>query len=145
MDDIFIDPTRDAFGAFRDLPPDEPIEMLNLVRFRDEAAYPPDHECAGKPLTGAEAYKLYSRASGPVFARVGGTIIWSARPQLVLIGPADEAWDVAFAARYPSGSAFLTMVADEEYRRAVVHRQAAVATSRLIRTAPQGSGGTVFG
>lgn len=136
-----VDPARDAFDAFKDLPRDVPIEMLNLVRFRATAAYPADHPDHASGRTGAEAYATYSRESGPVFARVGGTILWSARPELALIGPADEGWDAAFVARYPSAAAFLEMVSDPAYRAAVVHRQAAVATSRLIRTRPRASGG----
>ena len=135
--DRHIDPEREAFDAFKDLPRDTPIEMLNLVRFRDRAGYPSDHPAAAEGVSGDEADRRYGRASGPVFARVGGEIVWSARPELVLIGPADERWDAAFVARYPSGAAFLEMVTDPAYRQAVVHRQAAVETSRLIRTAPR--------
>ena len=141
-----IDPTREAFDEFKGLPRDAPVEMLNLVRYRAEAAYPADHAAAGEGLSGAEAYRRYSRESGPVFERVGGAIIWSAVPQVVLIGPANERWDAAFVARYPSAGAFLEMVTDADYQRAVVHRQAAVATSRLIRTAPRsGEGQRGFG
>ena len=34
-----IDPERDQFEAFKALPRDQPVMMLNLVRFRDRAAY----------------------------------------------------------------------------------------------------------
>ena len=51
----------------------------------------------------------------------------------MLIGPLDEHWDVAFIARYPSAAAFLEMVTDADYRVAVMHRQAAVDDSRLVR------------
>lgn len=141
-EDRHVDPERTTFEEFKHLPRDEPVDMLNLVRFRDKAAYPADHPGAGSPITGADAYRLYSRHSAPIFARVGGVIIWSAMPQLILIGPAEERWDAAFVGRYPNASAFLEMITDEEYRKAVVHRQAAVQTSRLIRTLPrQGSSG----
>jgi uncharacterized protein (DUF1330 family) len=141
MDEAFVDPERAAFEAFKALPRDVPVEMLNLVRFRAQAAYPPGHPDAAGGLTGADAYRRYSEQSSPVFQRVGGSIIWSARPELVLIGPVDERWDAAFVARYPSAAAFLAMVTDPEYQRAVIHRQAAVATSRLIRTTPRLRGG----
>jgi uncharacterized protein (DUF1330 family) len=131
-----VDPTREAFEAFKELPRDQPIEMLNLVRYRAQAAYPADHPAAATARTGAEAYEAYARATGPIFARVGGTIVWSGAPRIMLIGPADEVWDAAFIARYPAASAFLEMVADPAYRAAVVHRQAAVETSRLLRTSP---------
>ena len=140
MSERYVDPSREAFDAFKQRPRDRAVEMLNLVRFREWAAYPTDHPAAGKRISGSEAYRNYSKDSAPIFARVGGTIIWSAAPELVLIGPPDERWDAIFVARYPTAAAFLAMVTDEAYRRAVVHRQAAVQTSRLIRTAPRQRG-----
>jgi len=76
--------------------------------------------------------------------KVGGKIIWSADPQFMVIGPKDEKWDIAFVARYPSGQAFLDMVYDPDYQAVVHHRQAAVKTSRLIRTKSRG-GSNEFG
>lgn len=139
MDQDFIDPTREVFAQFKDLPRDHPVEMLNLVALHSEARYEDGHQA-----TGAEAYAAYGRDSAPVLARVGGEVIWSGDPQLMLIGPSDEVWDVAFVARYPSGQAFLDMVYDPEYQEAVKHRQAAVRTSRLIRNKPK-AGGSEFG
>ncbi|MCA1749997.1 MAG: DUF1330 domain-containing protein, partial [Sphingomonadales bacterium] len=133
-------PSRGNFDAFKALDRDAPIEMLNLVRFRDEAAYPEGHGCADKGLSGAEAYRLYGKESGPVFARVGGSVVWSGTPEAMVIGPEEERWDAAFVARYPSARAFLEMVSDPDYQTAVVHRQAAVATSRLVRHAPRDPG-----
>ena len=43
-----VDPTREAFNAFKALPRDVPIQMLNLLRYRDVAAYPEGHENAGR-------------------------------------------------------------------------------------------------
>lgn len=140
----YIDPDRAQFDAFKALPRDTPIEMLNLVRLRDAAAYPEGHELAGQGLSGAQAYANYGRDSGPVFTRVGGTILWRGTFETTLIGPGDETWDHAFIARYPHSGAFLEMVTDPVYRGAVVHRQAAVLTSRLIRCG-EASGGATFG
>ena len=94
-----IDPERDQFEAFKALPRDEPVMMLNLLRFRDKAAYPD-----GRDVTGAEAYAAYGRDSAPVFQRVGGEIVWRGRPEVTLIGPRDEQWDLAFVARYPTAA-----------------------------------------
>lgn len=131
----YVDPERDQFEAFKALPRDTPVMMLNLVRLREQAAY-----ADGREATGAEAYAAYGRESGPVFHRVGGEIIWRATPQVTLIGPADEHWDLVFVARYPTAGAFLEMVTDPAYRMAVKHRQAAVLDSRLIRTTHAGPG-----
>lgn len=127
-----IDPERAAFDAFKALPRDEPVHMLNLIRLRETAQYPD-----GRQATGLEAYKTYGERSGPIFQRVGGSIVWRGAPKLTLIGPAEEAWDLSFVAAYPSAAAFLEMVSDPVYQsQAVPHRQAAVKDSRLIRHRP---------
>ncbi|MCR5860019.1 DUF1330 domain-containing protein [Mesorhizobium sp. J428] len=130
-----IDPTRERFGEFRRLPDDGPVHMLNLVRLRERAAYPDGREASGR-----EAYAAYGRESGPIFRRVGGRIAWSGDIRLMLIGPEEERWDICFIAEYPSAAAFVEMVKDPDYQKAVVHRQAAVEDSRLIRTAPKPAG-----
>ena len=140
MTDRFIDPERAQFEAFKALPRDEPVEMLNLVRFRERAAYPADHPRATEGLTGAEAYALYGRESAPVLDRVGGSVLWRGTMETMLIGPTAERWNAIFVARYPTAGAFLAMVTDPVYRKAVVNRQAAVETSRLIRCAPAEAG-----
>lgn len=135
----YIDPERDQFDAFKKLPRDTPIMMLNFLRFREKAAYED-----GREATGRQAYAAYSKKSGPVFTRVGGEIIWRGRPELMLIGPKDRHWDMIFIARYPDAGAFLEMVTDPDYRIAVRHRQAAVEDSRLIRTTESGEGKEFF-
>ncbi|MTI03881.1 DUF1330 domain-containing protein [Roseibium sp. RKSG952] len=136
----FVDPEREQFETFKGLDRDQPIEMLNLVKFRDIAEYPSDHELANARLTGAQAYRNYGAETAPIIKRLGASIVWRGAFQTTLIGPADESWDEVFIARYPSAHAFLEMVTDPIYRAAVVHRQAAVKTSRLIRCAPNESG-----
>lgn len=130
-----IDPTREAFAAFRAYDRAGPIHMLNLVRLREQAAYPD-----GRQATGAAAYAAYGRESAPVLARLGGRIVWRGRFELTLIGPDSERWDECFIAEYPSVAAFVEMLRDPIYREAVKHRQAAVADSRLIRLAPAAAG-----
>lgn len=127
----YIDPTKEDFARFRNMQRLGAIHMLNLLRFRPIAAYDD-----GTVATGEEAYRSYARESGPIFARLGGRQIWVGNPELTLIGPADEHWDLAFIAEYPSVEAFVEMLRDSEYRKAVRHRQAAVADSRLIRIQP---------
>jgi uncharacterized protein (DUF1330 family) len=125
-----VDPTKETFAQFRTDDRPGPIQMLNLVRLRAHAAYPD-----GRSATGAEAYEAYGRESLPVFERVGGRIVWQGRFELTVIGPAEERWDLCFIAEYPSVGAFVEMLRDPVYREAVMHRQAAVEDSRLIRLA----------
>jgi uncharacterized protein (DUF1330 family) len=135
----YIDPTKESFAAFRDLPREGVIHMLNLVRLRAQAAYPD-----GRKATGLEAYRAYGRESAPVFTRVGGRQFWLGKFEHMLIGPPAERWDLVFIAEYPNADAFIEMIRDPVYREAVKHRQAAVEDSRLIRLRPQPAG-TGFG
>lgn len=124
--------SKDSFQTFRAKDRPGPIHMLNLVRLRDLADYDD-----GRRATGAEAYAAYGRESQPVLERLGGRIVWRGRMEHMLIGPEDETWDLCFIAEYPSVQAFVDMIFDPDYRRAMVHRQAGCADSRLIRMEPQ--------
>ena len=128
---MHIDPSKQSFQAFKDLPREGPIHMLNLVRVRGKAEY-----TDGRKASGAEAYAAYGAESGPVFDRLGGRIVWRGRMNHMLIGPAEEQWDYAFIAEYPTADAFIAMLRDPVYREAVKHRTAAVSDSRLIRLSP---------
>ena len=124
----YINPTREAFDAFKALPRDTPILMLNLIRLRETAVYEDGETCSG-----AEAYRRYGEYSGPIFRRLGGEIIWRGHMECMLTGPDDKRWDVGFVARYPTAGAFLAMVTDPDYQAIVHHRTVAVEDSRLIR------------
>ena len=135
-----IDPTREQFDAFKALPRDTPIMMLNLIRLKETATY-----ADGETCTGAEAYRRYGEYSGPIFRELGGEILWRGHQECMLTGPTDKHWDIAFVARYPTAGAFLAMVTNPDYQAVVVHRTAAVDDSRLIRFAPDEAGGGFAG
>lgn len=122
----YIDPDREAFRQFAQLSIDGPIDMLNLIKLKDQATYND-----GRAATGAEAYKAYTAAAASFFQEVGGKIVWRGQPRFPLIGPGDETWDTSFVARYPNQAAFLSMVKNEGYQAIIFHRQAGVLTSRL--------------
>jgi uncharacterized protein (DUF1330 family) len=137
MSDVYIDPGRDAWEVFKSLPRDRPIQMLNLIRLRTRAEYPPGHADHGKDISGADAYSAYGRTIGPHFAKLRARQVWAGKPQVMVTGPGSEAWDLAFIAEYPNSQAFIDMVRDPDYRANVVpHRTAAVADSRLLCLAP---------
>ncbi|WP_322866180.1 DUF1330 domain-containing protein [Aquicoccus sp. G2-2] len=128
--------TGEEFRAFRDVPRDGPIHMLNLVLLRENAEYPD-----GRVATGAEAYAAYGRETAHILEGLGGRIVWRGKMEAMLIGPqVGEGWDLCFIAEYPNVEAFVSMIKNPDYRVAMVHRQAAVKTSRLIRMEPLGAG-----
>ena len=133
----YVNPEKEAFRQFRELDGDGPVHMLNLVKLKDSAVYED-----GTMVSGKEAYAAYGRESSPVLKKVGGRIFWSGAFELMLIGPQDQTWDIAFIAEYPNSQAFVDMVKDPEYQKAVKHRTAAVATSRLVRFSPKKTSGS---
>ena len=136
----FIDPSSANFQAFKDLPRDEPIHMLNLLEYREQAEYPQGHEHAGKGWSGRRAYEEYGKTSGPIFRRVGGTIVWRGSFQTMVTGPDAKRWHDGFVAQYPNAGAFFEMIKDPDYQQAVVNRTAALVDSRLMRFEPGEAG-----
>ena len=134
-----IDPTRAQFDAFKALPRDTPIQMLNLVRLK------PPGRLSGRPSRPRQGPERAGRLSRlwphhrpDLFKRPGRSPrSGPARPgDRASPARADERWDLAFIAEYPNAGAFLAMVTNPEYREHVKHRQAAVEDSRLIRFSP---------
>jgi uncharacterized protein (DUF1330 family) len=142
--ETYIDPSAANFQAFKDLPRDTPINMLNLLLYRDIAEYPEGHEHACKGWSGRRAYEEYGITSGPIFRRLGGQILWRGTFQTVVTGPEGERWHDGFIAQYPNAGAFFAMIKDPNYQMAVVNRTAALVDSRLVRFAP-GEVGEGFG
>ncbi|MEP3051605.1 MAG: DUF1330 domain-containing protein [Erythrobacter sp.] len=143
MGQVYIDPSRENFDAFKSLPRDEPIHMLNLLLFRDNAEYPEGHEHHAKGWSGRRAYEEYGATSGPIFREVGGEIIWRGAFQTMVTGPTpdDKLWHDGFVARYPNSGAFFEMIKNPDYQIAVQNRTAALIDSRLMRFAPGEVGG----
>ncbi len=136
----YIDPTADGFAAFKALPRDEPIHMLNLLLFKDDAEYPEGHEHHGNGWSGRRAYEEYGKTSGPIFRRVGGSIVWRGGFQAMVTGPETREWHDGFVAQYPNSGAFFEMIKDPDYQKAVVNRTAALVDSRLVRFRPGEAG-----
>ncbi len=106
--------------------PDEPVVMLNLLRYREVAA--PGHGVDG--LSGRDAYAEYGRRFATLEPRFGGKPIWMGRALNTIIGA--EAWDVVILVRYPTRRQFVAMLNDPDYRAIAPIRAAALADSRLI-------------
>ncbi len=124
--------SKDSLQAFKDARRDGPVHMLNLIRLKETARY-----SDGRTVSGAEAYRDYMRLTGPLLGKVGGRVVWRGDFEMMMVGPADERWDLCFIAEYPDVDAFLRLMDDPAYRQALPHRQAAVADSRLVRLDPR--------
>ncbi len=129
----YIDSDKKAYDAMLELPVDQPLDMLNMIRYKDKAVYEEGSEFAKKNWTGEQAYAEYRRHSSPVARRVGSSVAYVGAPQLTVIGPEYEKWDSIFIIRYPNLKSFQALLSDPEYKKHAFHRSAAVADSRLIR------------
>jgi uncharacterized protein (DUF1330 family) len=117
-----------AISAMAAANPDEPVVMLNLLRYRNVAL--PGFGVDG--LSGREAYGVYGKAFAELHPRFGGEPFWMGRGLNTVIG--SEEWDVVLLVRYPTRRQFVAMVNDPDYQRIAPIRAAALADSRLIET-----------
>lgn len=136
--DRSIDPTADQVRALRDSGASGPILMFNFLKFRDKAVYPSDFD--GDPnVSGREAYRRYEKAFTVTVGHISkAEVIYMGPVEQVFIGDAaapEADWDAMLVVRYPATENFLAMMADAEYRRALVHRYAALERTVLLRCA----------
>ena len=130
-----IAPTQSQIEALLAGPKDEPVVMLNLLRFKEHA----DGIDAG--VSGPEAYERYGRATGPFLEAVGGRVLQAAEARQMVIGPEALEWDMVLLVEYPSRAKFLEMATNPEYLKIHKHREAALADSRLIACGTIPAGG----
>lgn len=124
-----VNPTPEQLQkVLADTPKDQPVVMLNLLRFRDKANYSDE----STERSGREAYKLYMQEAAACVKAVGAEVIWSGHSVGSLIAPPDESWDQVLLVRYPSIDAFMAMIESPDYKGVVKHRTAAVQDSRLV-------------
>ena len=130
--DPAIDPTADQVRALRDACPDDPVVMLNLLKFRDRAIYP-----AGSPhpaCSGAEAYRRYQTAFVDTVGDVShAEVVGEGKVGRHFIGDVSQDWDKCLLVRHPSRQHFLSMMADAAYREALVHRYAGLERTILLQ------------
>ncbi|WP_419551196.1 DUF1330 domain-containing protein [Candidatus Poriferisodalis sp.] len=110
--------------------PDEPVVMLNLLRYREtaESGYGVDG------MSGEDAYREYGRRFAELHPRFGGEPIWMGHAGHTAIGPNSEQWDIAILVRYPTRVQFVAMFRDPDYLAIAPIRAAALEDSRIIET-----------
>ena len=129
----------EALEQLSGLSDDQPFALINLLRYKEWAEYPPG--TVTEKISGREAYERYAELSTPPVVKVGGVPMWRGDATLTFIGPPDEQWDEILIMQYPTVRAFRDMIADPEFQAIVIHRTAAVQDSRLYgATSPQAIG-----
>lgn len=120
---------------------DRPIWMLNMLEFRATAQYTEEagQAAPSTPIVGSEAYQRYGQSMASTLGAVGGRVRWESGRLHQVDGPDEGTWHQLGIAEYPSPAAMLTMLAMPKYRAAHVHREAALARTRLLATRPLGT------
>jgi uncharacterized protein (DUF1330 family) len=124
-------PTQDQLKALADQTMEGPIVMVNLLKFREKAVYKD-----GRPdnISGAEAYMRYAEQMRKIVEREGGRFLFGGNVRGLVIGEADDLWDVVGIVEYPSREEFLRIVTLPEVQEISVHREAGLAGQLLIQT-----------
>lgn len=111
--------------------PDGPIFMINLLKFKERAAYDDGRETT---LSGREAYMIYGRAVSALLPVFGGRLIFTGDVTGLSIGRVEELWDEVAIASYPARADMVRMSMSDEWRAAAVHRSAGLKGQLNIET-----------
>lgn len=103
-----IYPTAEQFQELMQGPADQPVVMVNLLRFKATA------DTGGR--TGEEAYRTYVDAMRAVVEGEGGRILWAGRVDSVVIGDGAARFDMIGLVEYPSRQKFLEIAMSDRVR-----------------------------
>ena len=112
----------------------EPVYMINMVRYWDQADY--EGRLNLPACSGREAYfQRYAPAFNKIAQSEDYGVFWVGNVRDVLVAPEEERWDDIVIVRYSSFSALRRILENPAYERdAAPHRRAALADWRFILT-----------
>lgn len=119
----YIEINPEQVQAFMQTPHDEPVVMLNLLKFKDRVAE--------TNLSGEASYKEYMKQATPFFNKANAEILFYGQPKHMLIGPEDDVlWDRMLVVKYKTMIDFVHMIRDKAYPLKL--RAQSLTDSRLI-------------
>jgi len=125
-----IYPTPEQFKTLLEGPPDQPVVMVNLLRFKAKADAPDEG------VSGAEAYQRYGDAMRKLVESHGGRILWTGRVDSIVITDGDTGYQAVALVEYPSRKKFVEIAQSAEVAAIGVHRTAGLESQWLIATTP---------
>jgi uncharacterized protein (DUF1330 family) len=124
-----VEPTPAQIQKLLEGPPDQPVVMVNLLRFKPQA------DGVDEGMTGAEAYGLYAAQMRKVVEAGGGRFVWSGRVDSQVIGDSDdERFDVIGLVEYPSRKGFIEIATSDGAKAIFEHRIAGLESQWLLAT-----------
>ena len=125
---IAVYPTAEQIRTLLSGPADQPVVMLNLLRFKPVADRPND------ALTGEAAYRRYVDKMVPFVESKGGRVIWSGRVDSQVIGEGGDVFHVAALMEYPSRKAFVEIATDPYVQEIGIERASGLEGQWLLAT-----------
>lgn len=140
-----IVPSADQFEAFVAAigDPDQPVVMLNLNRYRNQAVYADGRETDG--ASGHDAYLRYGVVAQQALEAVGARVVWATAASPPMIGCDHDRYDEVLAVWYPNHQAFVELTDFPGYADALVHRDAALEQAMIIPCAAGADGALTVG
>ena len=124
-------PNKEQIKGFMEPASEGPICMVNLLKFKDKAAYEDGRDT---DLTGREAYALYEEGVKKLLQEIGGGIGFEGDVARLALGEVEELWDVVALAVWPSRGAMFEVMQSPEMQAISVHRSAGLAGQLNIET-----------
>ena len=124
-------PNKEQIKGFMEPVSEGPICMVNLLKFKDKAAYEDGRDT---DLSGREAYALYEEGVKKLLQEIGGGIGFEGDVARLALGEVEELWDVVALAVWPSRGAMFEVMQSPEMQAISVHRSAGLAGQINIET-----------
>ena len=101
---------------------EEPLAIVNLLKFRDVAHYDTHRPESRLRLTGRDAYQKYIGYSRPILAEHGATTILLGDQVQYVVG--EGRWDAIWINRYPNVQALAATISNPRLTSNLYHRDA---------------------
>lgn len=121
-----IYPTAEQIKTLMAGPADQPVVMINLLRYKPRA----DGADAG--VSGDDAYRRYAIRMREFVESKGGRFIWMGRVDSQVIGEGGEGFHAAGLVEYPSRQAFLDIAGAPHVREIGEHRESGLEMQWLL-------------
>jgi len=124
-------PNKEQIKGFMEPASEEPICMVNLLKFKEKAEYEDGRDT---DLTGREAYALYEEGVKKLLQEIGGGIGFEGDVERLALGEVEELWDVVGLAVWPSRGVMFEVMQSPEMQAISVHRSAGLAGQLNLET-----------
>ena len=102
----------------------EPVVMVNLLKFREKAAYADGRDTR---LSGQAAYGLYAREMRKLVEAAGGRFLFGGAVESLLLGEVEELWAAVGLVEYPTPRSLTEIASSPAFQEIETHRIAGLA------------------